>query len=84
MIQDERDKFVADEIRAGRCPFGSLKEGQTMAHCPSGFPGCGCADELMLNEYLNEKDHYRYSDRPKEKKDSAQANAELEYCGNKR
>ena len=52
LTEDERDKFVADEIRAGRCPFGELQPGQTMAHCPLGFPGCGCADELMENPYL--------------------------------
>lgn len=53
MTEDERDRQVADEIRAGRCPFGKLKLGQTIAHCPLGFPGCGCADELMCNEYLD-------------------------------
>jgi hypothetical protein len=52
MTEDERDKFVADEIKARRCPFGKLQEGQTISHCPSGFPGCGCGDELMLNPYL--------------------------------
>jgi hypothetical protein len=54
MTEDERDRFVADEIRAGRCPFGNLREGEGIAHCPSGFPGCGCADELMLNSYLGD------------------------------
>jgi hypothetical protein len=54
MTEDERDKIVADAIKAGKCPFGELKEGQTMAHCPLGFPGCGCADELMLNPYMQE------------------------------
>lgn len=53
-MKDERDKLVADEIRAGRCPFGYLKEGQTIGHCPLGFPGCGCGDELMLNEHLKD------------------------------
>lgn len=49
---DRRDKIVADEIRAGHCPFGHLQPGQTIMHCPLGFPGCGCGDELMLNPYL--------------------------------
>lgn len=53
----DRDTYVADEIRAGRCPFGALAEGQTMAHCPSGFPGCGCADERLLNPHLKEEKH---------------------------
>lgn len=52
--QASRDKWVADEIRAGRCPFGSLLPGQNIAHCPSGFPGCGCGDELMLNPFLKD------------------------------
>ena len=46
------DRFIADEIKAGRCPFGNLQPGQTMAHCPLGFPGCSCADELTENPYL--------------------------------
>lgn len=56
MIQDvrNRDQIVAAEIKAGKCPFGMLQEGQTIAHCPTGFPGCGCSDELMLNPYLQE------------------------------
>lgn len=53
MTEEDRDKFVADEIRAGRCPFSSLQPGQSMAHCPSGFPGCACADELMVNPFLS-------------------------------
>ncbi len=51
---DERDRMVAGEILAGRCPFGYLKPGQSIAHCPLGFPGCGCADELYANPYLQE------------------------------
>lgn len=53
-MQDEkdRDKIVADAIKSGKCPFGMLEEGQTMGQCPSGFPGCGCADEKMLNPHL--------------------------------
>lgn len=51
-LHEIRDKSVADEIRSGRCPFGRLKPEQTMAHCPLGFPGCGCADEWMVNPYL--------------------------------
>jgi len=54
--EDERDKFVAQEIKAGKCPFGNLKEGQSMGHCPLGFPGCGCADEQMENPYLKESE----------------------------
>lgn len=49
---DKRDRDVADTINAGKCPFGNLSEGQTMAHCPSGFPGCGCGDELICNPHL--------------------------------
>jgi hypothetical protein len=41
---------LCDRIANGECPFGLLKEGQTMAECPSGFPGCGCMDELMAEE----------------------------------
>lgn len=50
--KERRDRDVAEAIRRGECPFHQLKPGQTMAHCPLGFPGCGCADELMLNPYL--------------------------------
>lgn len=50
---DERDKIVAEAIMRGECPFGMLKQGQTIANCPLGFPGCGCADEMMLNKYLS-------------------------------
>jgi hypothetical protein len=52
MDQAERDRIVADAILLGECPFGELKPGQAMAHCHLGFPGCGCADEMMLNPYL--------------------------------
>lgn len=51
---EAEDRYVADEIKAGRCPFGNLKEGMSMAYCPLGFPGCGCGDELMLNPFLKE------------------------------
>ncbi len=56
MTEDERDKTVAAEIKAGKCPFKMLQDGQTMAQCQLGFPGCGCADELMLNPYLQDWD----------------------------
>jgi len=56
LTEDERDQIVAAAIRKGECPFGHLKEGQSMAHCPLGFPGCGCADELELNPYLQDKE----------------------------
>lgn len=52
--QDKRDHDVAEAIKRGECPFHMLKPGQVMAHCPLGFPGCGCADELMLNPYLQD------------------------------
>ena len=52
MTDEERDKTVADAIRAGHCPFGKLLPGESIAHCPLGFPGCGCGDELMLNPFL--------------------------------
>jgi hypothetical protein len=51
-----RDRLVASVIKAGRCPYGYLKEGQPMAQCPLGFPGCGCADEIELNPFLTEKE----------------------------
>lgn len=54
MDQDTRDRTVAALIKAGKCPFGMLEEGEPMATCPLGFPGCGCADELMLNPYLQD------------------------------
>lgn len=59
MTEDERDKIVAEKIKAGRCPFGYLKEGQTIAHCPLGFPGCSCGDELELNPYLQDENLFK-------------------------
>lgn len=56
MTDDERDRFVAAEIHAGRCPFGYLQPGQSIAHCPLGFPGCGCGDEMQLNPYIPQED----------------------------
>jgi len=54
IVDNGRGHLVA-EIRAGKCPFGQLKEGQTMGHCPAGFPGCACMDELMADsEYMDE------------------------------
>lgn len=50
----DRDAFVAQAIKAGICPFGNLQPGQSMVHCPSGFPGCECADELECNQYLKD------------------------------
>ena len=47
-----RDELVAGYIRQGECPFKQLKPGQTIAHCPLGFPGCACADEIETNPYL--------------------------------
>ena len=47
-----RDELVAGYIRQGECPFKQLKPGQTIAHCPLGFPGCYCADEIEANPYL--------------------------------
>lgn len=41
---------VLAEIKAGRCPFGMLKEGQVIGQCPAGFPGCACMDEIMVAE----------------------------------
>lgn len=52
---DDRDIVVATFIRQGICPFGNLQPGQTIAHCPLGFPGCSCGDELMVNPYLIEE-----------------------------
>jgi hypothetical protein len=52
MTEDERNHVVATAILAGLCPFGEVGEGLTMAHCPLGFPGCGCADELAANPEL--------------------------------
>ena len=48
----EQEQQVVDDIKAGLCPFGLLKPGQRMGHCPLGFPGCGCADELLNNPAL--------------------------------
>lgn len=50
--EDENDQLRAMLIRNRLCPFGKLKEGQVMAHCPSGFPGCACGDEIVNNKYL--------------------------------
>ena len=55
MTKEEGDWLVAEAIKRGECPFGCLKPGQNMSHCELGFPGCACADELMLNPYLQEK-----------------------------
>lgn len=55
MSSEETIQYIADEIRAGRCPFGRLSEGQSMAHCPSGFPGCACADEWTCNPILSKE-----------------------------
>lgn len=54
MTPNDRDRNVARDIRGGACPWHNLEVGQTMAHCPLGFPGCGCADEWMVNPYLME------------------------------
>ena len=54
MEEDQRDKIVAQAIKEGKCPFGMLKEGQTIGQCPLGFPGCGCGDELLENPFLRE------------------------------
>lgn len=56
MTDTERDQFVAAEVKAGRCPFGQLKEGEQIPHCPLGFPGCGCGDEMMSNPYLQREE----------------------------
>jgi hypothetical protein len=56
MTDAERDRIVADAIHRGECPFGMLAPGQTIAHCPLGFPGCGCGDEVLANPFL--KDGY--------------------------
>lgn len=53
--EKDRDKIVADAIKSGKCPFGMLEEGQTMGHCPIGFPGCACADEWIVNTLLTEE-----------------------------
>jgi len=53
-LMAERDQLIAAEIKAKRCPFGKLKEGQDISMCPLGFPGCGCGDELMLNPFLQD------------------------------
>lgn len=57
MSEDERDRIVAAEIRAGRCPFGEWKPGDPggIGICHLGVPGCGCADEFMLNPYLQKE-----------------------------
>jgi hypothetical protein len=55
MTTEQRDLYVADEIRAGRCPFGHLADDQTMAQCWKGFPGCACADEMESNPHLKER-----------------------------
>lgn len=31
------------------CPYGMLPPGEPMAKCPSGFPGCSCADDAVLD-----------------------------------
>ena len=51
-LEDEKQKLVAMLIKNSICPFGVQPPGKALATCPSGFPGCGCADELMLNPYL--------------------------------
>ena len=51
----EQDRLVAEQVRRGEGPFGQLQAGQTMAHCPLGFPGCGCGDEWLLSPYLRDE-----------------------------
>jgi hypothetical protein len=31
------------------CPYGQVPPGESLAKCPSGFPGCSCADDMMLD-----------------------------------
>lgn len=52
--EDDRDVIVATFIKQGICPWNRIKAGETIAHCPLGFPGCACGDELMANPYLAE------------------------------
>lgn len=56
VTEEERDCIVAEAIRARNCPFGQVPDGQGIRgkwSCPLGLPGCGCADEEMLNPFLN-------------------------------
>jgi len=51
-LEIEKQKLVAMLIKNKICPFGVQAPGKEVATCPAGFPGCGCADELVLNPYL--------------------------------
>lgn len=53
-VLDENEALKATIIKRRLCPFGRLEEGQSMAHCPSGFPGCACGDEIQTNKYLQD------------------------------
>ncbi len=53
-VKDNGRSALLAEIKEGKCPFGQLKEGQNMGHCPAGFPGCACMDELMADpDYMD-------------------------------
>jgi hypothetical protein len=54
MTEEERDRTVAEAIKRKECPFGHVLPGESLATCPLGFPGCGCADELLLNPFLQD------------------------------
>jgi hypothetical protein len=32
------------------CPYRMLPPGEHWSKCPAGFPGCGCADDIVLEE----------------------------------
>jgi len=64
MSPEELDRHLANEARLQKendylkkmlrdnsiCPYGALPPGEPMAKCPSGFPGCACADDVMAEE----------------------------------
>lgn len=49
-----QEACTAAQIARGICPWRMTAHGE-MAKCPLGFPGCSCADELMLNPHLQEE-----------------------------
>tara|TARA_Y100000310_G_scaffold317145_1_gene369669 strand:+ start:2213 stop:2485 length:273 start_codon:yes stop_codon:yes gene_type:complete len=51
-LEKENQALKLMLIDNGICPFGAIEPGAPMGTCPSGFPGCACADELLNDPRL--------------------------------
>jgi hypothetical protein len=60
-------RWEGEAMTGPTCPFGEWKPGDPggIGICHLGVPGCGCADEFMLNPYLQEE----FDDGTKRKED---------------